>query len=42
MSPANTGGKTIPIGQLELWIAYKLYFGAQKDIEDVYAFRGKS
>lgn len=39
--PATIGGKTIPIGQLELQIAYKLYLGTQKDIEDVYAFRGK-
>ncbi|RAW46081.1 hypothetical protein DQW50_06320 [Halorubrum sp. 48-1-W] len=31
---ARIGGKTIPIGPLELQIAYKLYLGAQKDIED--------
>lgn len=27
---ARIGGKTIPIGPLELQIAYKLYLGAQK------------
>ncbi|WP_254521496.1 hypothetical protein [Natrinema caseinilyticum] len=31
---ARIGGKTIPIGPLELQIAYKLYLGAQKDVED--------
>lgn len=31
---ARIGGETIPIGPLELQIAYKLYLGAQKDVED--------
>lgn len=31
---ARIGGETIPIGPLELQIAYKLYLGAQKDLED--------
>ncbi|MFC7076746.1 hypothetical protein [Haloarcula halophila] len=31
---ARIGGETIPIGPLELQIAYKLYLGTQKDIED--------
>jgi len=31
---AQIGGETIPIGPLELQIAYKLYLGAQKDVED--------
>ena len=31
---AQIGSKSIPIGPLELQIAYKLYLGAQKDIED--------
>ena len=31
---ARISGKTIPIGPLELQIAYKLYRGAQKDVED--------
>ncbi len=31
---ARIGGKTIPIGPLELQIAYKLYLGARKDVED--------
>ncbi|WP_276259553.1 hypothetical protein [Haloglomus litoreum] len=31
---ARIGGETIPIGPLELQIAYKLHLGAQKDIED--------
>lgn len=31
---ARIGDSTIPIGPLELQIAYKLYLGAQKDIED--------
>lgn len=31
---ARIGGETVPIGPLELQIAYKLYLGAQKDIED--------
>lgn len=31
---ARIGGETIPIGQLELQIAYKLRLGAQKDVED--------
>lgn len=31
---ARIGGQMIPIGPLELQIAYKLYLGAQKDVED--------
>lgn len=31
---ARIGGEAIPIGPLELQIAYKLYLGAQKDVED--------
>jgi hypothetical protein len=31
---ARIGGETIPIGPLELQIAYKLYLGTQKDVED--------
>ncbi|MFW5937497.1 MAG: hypothetical protein ACOCSN_01015 [Halanaeroarchaeum sp.] len=31
---ARIGGETIPVGPLELQIAYKLYLGAQKDVED--------
>lgn len=31
---AEIGESTIPIGPLELQIAYKLYLGAQKDFED--------
>lgn len=31
---AQIAGESIPIGPLELQIAYKLYLGAQKDIED--------
>lgn len=31
---ARIGGETIPIGPLELQIAYKLHLGAQKDLED--------
>lgn len=31
---ARIGGRTIPIGPLELQIAYKLYLGARTDIED--------
>lgn len=31
---ARIGGEIIPIGPFELQIAYKLYLGAQKDIED--------
>lgn len=31
---ARIGDKTIPIGPLELQIAYKLRLGAQKDVED--------
>jgi len=31
---ARIGGEEIPIGPLELQIAYKLYLGAQKDVED--------
>ncbi|MDZ5812656.1 hypothetical protein U4E84_15010 [Halorubrum sp. AD140] len=31
---AQIGGESIPIGPLELQIAYKLSLGAQKDIED--------
>ncbi len=31
---ARIGGETVPIGPLELQIAYKLYLGAQKDVED--------
>lgn len=31
---AQIDGNSIPIGPLELQIAYKLYLGAQKDIED--------
>jgi hypothetical protein len=33
-STARIGSETIPIGPLELQIAYKLHLGAQKDIED--------
>ncbi|SDR34617.1 hypothetical protein [Natronobacterium texcoconense] len=31
---ARVAGETIPIGPLELQIAYKLYLGGQKDFED--------
>ncbi|WP_049929207.1 hypothetical protein [Halopiger goleimassiliensis] len=31
---ARIGGTTIPIGPLELQIAYKLYLGGRKDLED--------
>ena len=31
---ARIGGEAIPIGPFELQIAYKLYLGAQKDVED--------
>lgn len=31
---ARIGGEAIPIGPLELQIAYKLHLGAQKDVED--------
>lgn len=31
---AQIGSESIPIGPLELQVAYKLYLGAQKDIED--------
>jgi hypothetical protein len=31
---ARIRGEAIPIGQLELQIAYKLHLGAQKDVED--------
>jgi hypothetical protein len=31
---AHVGGATIPIGSLELQIAYELYLGGQKDLED--------
>lgn len=31
---AHIGDATLPIGQLELQIAYKLYLGGQKDLED--------
>ena len=31
---ARIGGKTVPIGPVELQIAYKLYLGALKDVED--------
>lgn len=31
---AKIGGHEIPIGPMELQIAYKLYLGAQKDLED--------
>ncbi|MEM4781780.1 MAG: hypothetical protein QXG03_09510, partial [Halalkalicoccus sp.] len=31
---ARIGGSELPIGPLELQIAYKLYLNAQKDIED--------
>ncbi len=31
---AQIGGDVIPIGQLELQIAYKLHLGAQTDVED--------
>jgi len=32
--PAHVGGATIPVGPLELQIAYKLHLGARKDFED--------
>lgn len=32
--PARIGGTTIPIGPLEIAIAYKLYLGSEKDFED--------
>ncbi len=35
---ANVGNNTIPIGPLELQIAYKLYLGARTDIEDAVHF----
>jgi hypothetical protein len=31
---AHVGGSTVPIGPLELQIAYKLYLGGEKDLED--------
>lgn len=31
---ARIGDETVPIGPLELQIAYKLYLGAEKDLED--------
>ncbi|WP_218778813.1 hypothetical protein [Halobacterium hubeiense] len=31
---ARTGGRIIPIGPLELQVAYKLHLGTQKDVED--------
>lgn len=31
---ARIGNETVPIGPLELQIAYKLYLGARKDVED--------
>ena len=31
---AHIAGETIPVGPLELQIAYKLYLGEQKDLED--------
>ena len=31
---ARIGGESIPIGPVELQIAYKLYLGSQKDVED--------
>ncbi|WP_136592178.1 hypothetical protein [Salinigranum halophilum] len=31
---AHIAGETIPVGPLELQIAYKLYLGGQKDLED--------
>jgi len=31
---ARIDGETIPIGSLELQVAYKLYLGTQKDVED--------
>ena len=31
---AHIAGATIPVGPLELQIAYKLYLGGQKDFED--------
>jgi len=31
---ARIGGETVPIGPLELQIAYKLHLGTQKDLED--------
>ncbi|MFW6004805.1 MAG: hypothetical protein ACOCPV_04140 [Halodesulfurarchaeum sp.] len=34
MIDARIAGHTIPVGPLELQIAYKLSLGAQKDIED--------
>jgi hypothetical protein len=37
---AQIGGKTIPVGPLELQIAYKLYLGGQKDLEDAAHLHG--
>jgi len=31
---ARIGGETVPIGPIELQVAYKLFLGARKDIED--------
>lgn len=42
---ARIDGATIPIGPLELQIAYKLYLGGQKDLEDaahLYALFGET
>lgn len=42
---ARIGGETVPIGPLELQIAYKLYLGGQKDLEDaahLYALFGET
>jgi len=32
--PAHVGDATVPVGPLELQIAYKLHLGARKDFED--------
>lgn len=42
---AHIGGDELPVGPLELQIPYKLYLGAQKDIEDaahLYALFGET
>lgn len=42
---AHVGGASIPVGPLELQIAYKLYLGGQKDLEDaahLYVLFGES
>lgn len=42
---ARIGGETLPVGPLELQVAYKLYLGGEKDLEDaahLYTLFGES